>query len=60
MGNISMHQLAKQMGTSVAMLEKHYSHVVPNLVAEKLVEYDDSNVVMLPHSTSLHKHFEFE
>ncbi len=35
-GDVSIHQLAKQMGTSVGMLEKHYSHLEPVLVAEKL------------------------
>jgi integrase len=32
---ISIHELAKQMGTSVAMLEQHYSKITPELVAEK-------------------------
>lgn len=31
----SIHELARQMGTSVAMLEKHYSKITPELVAEK-------------------------
>jgi integrase len=31
----SIHELAKQMGTSVAMLEQHYSKITPELVAEK-------------------------
>jgi integrase len=35
MDGISIHELAKQMGTSVAMLEKHYSKITPELVAEK-------------------------
>jgi integrase len=32
---IGIHELAKQMGTSVAMLEKHYSKITPELMAEK-------------------------
>lgn len=31
----SIHELARQMGTSVGMLEKHYSKITPELVAEK-------------------------
>lgn len=31
----SIHELARQMGTSVAMLEQHYSKIPPELVAEK-------------------------
>jgi integrase len=31
----SIHELARQMGTSVAMLEQHYSKITPELVAEK-------------------------
>ncbi len=33
---ISVHLLAKQMGTSVQMIEKHYSHLVPSLSADIL------------------------
>ena len=29
--NVDMHTLAKQMGTSILMLEKHYSHLTPRL-----------------------------
>ena len=32
---IGIHELARQMGTSVGMLEKHYSKITPELVAEK-------------------------
>ena len=35
-GRVSMHQLAKQMGTSIGMLEKHYSHLEPILIADVL------------------------
>ena len=28
---VDMHTLAKQMGTSIQMLEKHYSHLTPRL-----------------------------
>lgn len=31
---VPIHQLAKQMGTSVAMIEKHYSHLEPYMNAE--------------------------
>ncbi len=36
--------LAKQCGTSVAMIEKHYSHIVPSAFAKELsgVEFDTS------------------
>ena len=34
-GKISIHELARQMGTSVAMLEQHYSKITPELVAAK-------------------------
>jgi integrase len=30
-----IHELAKQMGTSVPMLEKHYSHIQPEMLAEE-------------------------
>jgi len=33
---ISIHILANQMGTSVGMIEKHYSHLIPSLSAELL------------------------
>ncbi len=33
---IDIHTLARQMGTSIAMLEKHYSKITPMLSAEKL------------------------
>lgn len=33
---IDIHLLAIQMGTSVGMLEKHYSHLIPSLSAEQL------------------------
>jgi integrase len=32
---IGIHELARQMGTSVGMLEQHYSKITPELVAEK-------------------------
>lgn len=31
--NISIHDLARQMGTSVAMIEQHYSHLTPAMKA---------------------------
>jgi integrase len=33
---VEIHTLARQMGTSVAMIESHYSHFIPTLAAEKL------------------------
>ncbi|MBM3354829.1 MAG: site-specific integrase [Betaproteobacteria bacterium] len=33
---IGIHDLAKQMGTSVQMIEQHYSKLVPELIADKL------------------------
>jgi hypothetical protein len=33
---VSIHQLAKQMGTSVAMIEKHYSHLKPTMIADRI------------------------
>lgn len=37
---ISIHLLAKQCGTSVAMIERHYSHVIPELQADILAGWD--------------------
>jgi integrase len=33
---VDIHTLARQMGTSVLMIEKHYSKITPMLSAEKL------------------------
>jgi integrase len=33
---LDIHTLARQMGTSITMLEKHYSKITPMLSAEKL------------------------
>lgn len=38
MDGIDIHFLAIQMGTSVGMLEKHYSRLKPLLVAKQLAE----------------------
>ena len=35
MDGIGIHELARQMGTSVGMLEQHYSKITPELLAEK-------------------------
>ena len=35
-GGTDLHLLARQMGTSIAMLEQHYSHLIPRLRADKL------------------------
>ncbi len=34
--NVDIHILARQMGTSTYMLEKHYSHLVPSMAAKTL------------------------
>ena len=34
MDGVGIHELAVQMGTSVAMLEQHYSKLTPELMAE--------------------------
>ena len=36
MNRIDIHVLAIQMGTSIGMIEKHYSHFIPSLAAEQL------------------------
>jgi hypothetical protein len=33
---VTYHNLAKNMGTSIGMLEKHYSHLTPTLAANEL------------------------
>ena len=35
-GNVSMEVLAKQCGTSIAMIEQHYSHVTPKMYSKKV------------------------
>ncbi|AMO37317.1 hypothetical protein AC731_010345 [Thauera humireducens] len=35
-GDISIHDLAIQMGTSVKMIEKHYSHLKPTMIADRI------------------------
>jgi integrase len=35
-GGVDLHLLATQMGTSIAMIEQHYSHLTPRLKADKL------------------------
>jgi hypothetical protein len=37
-GNMDMHTLAKQMGTSVGMLERHYSKLTATMAAERLAK----------------------
>jgi len=36
LNGIDLHLLARQMGTSIAMLEKHYSHLIPTMKAKVL------------------------
>jgi integrase len=33
---VDIHVLARQMGTSIGMIEKHYSHLIPSLAADQL------------------------
>lgn len=37
---IPVHTLAKQMGTSIQMIEKHYSHLTPRMRANELAGYN--------------------
>jgi len=39
-GNVSMEVLAKQCGTSIAMIEQHYSHVTPKMYSKELSGVD--------------------
>jgi len=39
-GNVSMEVLGKQCGTSIKMLEQHYSHVVPKMFTKELSGVD--------------------
>ena len=34
--DVDIHTLAKQMGNSAAMIERHYSKLTPTMVADKL------------------------
>jgi len=36
LNGIDLHRLAKNMGTSIGMLEKHYSHLTPTMAAKEL------------------------
>jgi len=40
LNGIDLHKLAKNMGTSIGMLEKHYSHLTPTLAAKELAGKD--------------------
>ena len=42
--NVDIHTLAKQMGTSIEMLEKHYSHLTPRLRKDVLTRRAKSNL----------------
>ena len=42
--NVDMHTLAKQMGTSILMLEKHYSHLTPRLRKDVLTRRSQSRI----------------
>ena len=36
LGGVDYHALSVNMGTSISMLEKHYSHLTPTLAAKEL------------------------
>ncbi|MFV0596804.1 tyrosine-type recombinase/integrase [Shewanella sp.] len=46
LAGVNMEVLAKQCGTSVAMIEKHYSHVIPKMFSKELsgVDLGDATV----------------
>lgn len=39
LAGLEIHTLAKQMGTSVQMIEQHYSHLIPSLNADRITNY---------------------
>ena len=43
LGGTDLHTLARQMGTSVAMLERHYSHLTPSMRAPHLALVVDAS-----------------
>jgi integrase len=49
---VDIHTLAKQMGTSVGMIERHYSKLTPMLSAERLAGV----VSVLPDATYYYPH----
>jgi len=42
-----IHLLAKQMGTSTLMIEKHYSHLIARMRSDDLAGYEHDNYVGL-------------
>ena len=42
--NVDIHTLAKQMGTSIQMLKKHYSHLTPRLRKDVLTRRANNNL----------------
>ena len=36
LNGVDYHTLAKNMGTSISMLQKHYDHLTPTLAADQL------------------------
>jgi integrase len=42
-GGLDLHLLATQMGTSIAMIEQHYSHLTPRLKADRLAGHQRSS-----------------
>ena len=38
LSRVSVYTLAENMGTSVAMIEKHYGHLKPELAADELIK----------------------
>ncbi|GGM78301.1 site-specific integrase [Shewanella xiamenensis] len=46
LAGVNMEVLAKQCGTSVAMIEKHYSHVIPKMFSKELSGVDLGEVTV--------------
>ena len=54
-GGTDLHLLARQMGTSIAMLEQHYSHLIPRLRADKPCRTSEA-LEWAPGSNSKNRH----
>lgn len=46
LAGVDIHIIARQCGTSTAMIEKHYSHIISTLVADKLTSEWEEQIVM--------------
>lgn len=47
LGEVDIYQLAKNMGTSVTMIERHYGHIVPEQFASNLARLIETEAVTL-------------